>query len=261
VHPDELNQARVITDIYSWRDIEKLFARAEKYKSQLSWSHFSRGLSLLTKSKDTEFRKKCEAQLIAEDLTVEDLLQIIRNHRKKAGAPRSTRSCHRQIPPKGPGAACKQIRKYGSEIANRLDGWDSSLFNWVTGEAVPEELTDELLEELRETQSDVCKLGKTCDEVGGKLEKAINRVERVSALREERKEEAGGNRRKMDSHEEEDVEVAWDGVDEDTDIEVEPEEDVEVEGEDKTAKSEGESNGKPLSVKEKLARAKAKAGK
>jgi hypothetical protein len=64
VHPDELNQAKAITDIYTWSDIEKLFARAEKRNAQLSWSHFSRGLSLLRKSRNKAFRKRCEAQLI-----------------------------------------------------------------------------------------------------------------------------------------------------------------------------------------------------
>jgi hypothetical protein len=257
VHPDELNQARVITDIYSWRDIEKLFARAEKYKSQLSWSHFSRGLSLLTKSKDTEFRKECEAHLIAEDLTVEDLLTIIRDHRKKTGAPRSVRT---RVLPKNPGAACRQIQKYKTEVTNQLAVWDSSLFDWVTREAAPEQLTDELLEQLEDTQAGISELDKSFKEVSEKLEKAINRVKRVSAFREEAKEEGGGTRKRRDVHEEEDVEREFD--ESDADVEIEPDEDEDVDVEAEEAAAEGhKGNDRPLSLAEKIARAKAKAGK
>ncbi|MGA2617364.1 MAG: hypothetical protein ABSF26_07125 [Thermoguttaceae bacterium] len=257
VHPDELNQAKAITDIYTWGDIKKLFASAEKRNAQLSWSHFSRGLSLLKKSKDTAFRKKCEAQLIAEDLTVEDLLQIIRDRRKETGAPRSVR---RPVPPKSPGAACRQIQKYKTEVSNRLDGWDHSLFDWVTGEAAPEQLTDELLEQLEDTQADISELDETFKKVGGKLEEAIERIKKVSARRKARKEEAGGKRKKG-VHEDEDVEAEWDEVDQDTGIEVEADEsdDADVEVEDEGARAGG--NGKPLGVKEKIARAKAKAAR
>jgi hypothetical protein len=192
-------------------------------------------------------------------LTVEDLLTIIRDHRKRIDAPRSTRRGH-SIIPRSAGAACKQIRKYGSEIANRLDGWDRSLFDWVTREAAPEELSDALLEDLRETQSDVYELGKTCEEVGDKLDKAINRVEKVSAAREEAKEEGGGKRKK-DVHEEEDADVEFEG---DMGIEPEEDEDVDVEAEEAAAeahKGNGQANDRPLSVTEKIARAMAREGK
>ncbi len=260
VRVDDLYQAGAVTGIYKWRDIENLFAKAEKANAQLSWGHFSRGLSLLKKSKNTAFRKKCEAQLIAEGMNVEDFCRLIRDFRNKSGAPRSGARRGHSIIPRSAGAACKQIRKYGSEFANRLDGWDRSLFDWVIRDAAPEELSNELLEDLRETQSNVNELGKTCNEVGGKLEKAIKRVEKVSARREAPKGEAGGNRKK-DVHEEEDVEVE---PEEDVEVEPEEDEDVDVEAEEAAAeghKGNGQGNDRPLSVKEKIARAMAKAGK
>jgi hypothetical protein len=231
VRVDDLNEARVVTEIYTWSDVEKLFARAEKANTQLAWSHFSRGLALLRKPKDAALRKKFEAQLIAEDLTVEQLCDMIRDHRKKTGAARSVRT---RVSPKSAGAACRQIQKYHSEITKQLDGWDSSLFDWIGSEATPEELTDELLGELRETQSGVFALGKTVKEVGGKLEKAINRVEKVSACREERKE-AGGKRKRKNVHEDEDVERDFDNIE----VEDEDDDGIEVEVQSKGKKAGG----------------------
>jgi hypothetical protein len=263
VRDDELYQAKAVTDIYAWSYIEKLFAKADKANVEIFWGHFSRGLGLLKKLKDTAFRKKCEAQLIEEQMSVEDLCRVIRDFRNKSGAPRSGAHRRPSISPRSAGAACKQIRKYSSEFADRLDGWDHSLFDWVTGEAAPEELSDELLEDLQETQSDVAEMGKTCEEVGGKLEKAIARVNKVMGQRKELAEATGGKRTKKGSHEDEDVEVE---PSEDEDVEVEPSEDDDVEVEEPAAKknahkSNGKASGKPLSVKERIARAKAKEGR
>lgn len=157
----------------------------------------------------------------------------------------------RSVIPRKTRAACKQIRAVAAAIANQVPVWDVSLFDRVT-EAAPDTLTNELLKELRQTQRNAVAVGKACEEVGDKLAQAIGRVKRVLALREELKQ---CGRRKLDVHEEEDVEVAFDPyeVDDDAEIEVEGDDEIEVEFESK-------GNGKPLSVKERLARAKAKAG-
>jgi hypothetical protein len=177
-------------------------------------------------------------------LTVEDLLTIIRDHRKKTGAPRSVRT---RVLPKNPGAACRQIQKYKTEVTNQLAVWDSSLFDWVTREAAPEQLTDELLEQLEDTQAGISELDKSFKEVSEKLEKAINRVKRVSAFREEAKEEGGGTRKRRDVHEEEDVEREFD--ESDADVEIEPDEDEDVDVEAEEAAAEGhKGNDRPLSL-------------
>jgi hypothetical protein len=242
VRPDDLYQAKVVTNIYRRNDIEKLFARAEKANVQISWGHFSRGLSLLSKPEDTALRKRYEAQLIAEGMNVEDFCGLIRDDRKKSGAPRSGARRRPSCIPKNAGAACRQIRCFGSHFADQLDAWDRSLFDWVIRNATPDELTDELLDELRETQTDVSKLGKMYEEVGGKLEEAIERVEKVLARREELKEEVGGKPRKG-VHEEENVDVEVDEVEPDEVDEGDEDEGDEDEGdEDEGDEDEGDED-------------------
>lgn len=156
--------------------------------------------------------------------------------------------------PRNVRAACKQISKYRIVVANQIDVWDGCLFEWVST-AAPDQLSDELLKELRQTQRDVVAVGKACEEVGDKLEQAIRRVKRVLALREDLKKEAGGKRK--DVHEEEAVEAEFEDH---WDIEPEECEDVDVEAEEAAAEAH-KANGKHLSAKERIARARAKTGR
>jgi hypothetical protein len=231
VRADELYYAGVVTSIYRWREIEELFTQAARANARLTWDHFSRGLSLLGKFEDTAFRKKCEGRLIAEDLSVEALCRVIDEYHNEPNEPRSGAG-RRPRTPRNAVVACRQISTFCHEIAARLAGWEQSLFDWIA-EAAPDDLTDELLGELRLTQSSVSAFRKTLEELLDKLKNAIARVKRVLKLREERQQEPAG--KKLKDHEEEDVEKEWDGFDEDADIDVEEdeedetEEDVEVE--------------------------------
>jgi hypothetical protein len=245
VRSDELYQAKDVASIYARRDIEKLFDKAEKANVQIYWGHFARGLSLLRKHNDTEFRKKCEAKLIAEGMNVEDFCRYIRDYRSRRGAPRSGVRRRNAIVPKNANAACRQIHIYGEEFANRMDGWDQVLFDFVR-QATPEHCTDELLEHLIQTQDDIAELGKNCEAVSTKFETAISRVRRVI---DRRAEISGAKAVKRTVHENEDIEVEYDDSD------------IEVEDVSKHHESNGKSDGKPLGVKEKIARARAKAGK
>jgi hypothetical protein len=169
------------------------------------------------------------------------------------------------IMPRNVRTACKQVSKYRIAIANQIDVWDRSLFDWVA-EAAPEKLTGDLLKELRQTRREVVASVKACEEFGGKLERAIHRVKRVLALREELR--AAGSKRR-DVHEPEAVEREWDDlqdeeieVEEDEDVEVKPEEDEDVDVEAEEAAAEAhKGNDRRLSVKEKIARARAREDK
>lgn len=254
VHSEQLNQAETITQIYSWAEIDKLLTKASEANVQIAWNHFAQGFALLKKKSDERTRHKYEAQLVAEALTVEQLTRLIRDLRHQRGETRGGTGRTR-VSPKSPGAACRQIHKVGQEVQGLTEGWDESLFDWVGKKAAPEEMTPELLEDLQETQNDVFELGKTCETVTTKIEKAIKRVKKILDQKDELAQAAGGKRKKKGVHEDEDVEEEIDASDDDVEVE---EEDVEVE---EAHKSNGKAEGKPLSVKDRIAAAKAKAGK
>ena len=77
----------------------------------------------------------------------------------------------RSIVPRNVSRACKEIRAFSNLFGNQLRAWDRSLFDPIT-EASPEELTDELLKELRHTHRDVVALRKACEEIADKLVRA-----------------------------------------------------------------------------------------
>jgi hypothetical protein len=250
VDSNQLTQWGNVVTVYPWSYMEKLLGRAQKANVQLAWNHFAQGLATLRKKSYESARKKFEHEMIDEALSVQELLSRTREFRRKkgeAGGPGRP-----PVPPKSPGAACRQIIKYKKEIDNRVSGWDSSLFEWVA-EADANQCTDELLEDLGETAAGVAEVRGTFDDVLGKLEKAMKRVQKVLGRKGELAEA-----RAADSKSKPKSKVV---ESEDIDVEPDAEEDDGIEIEAKAPKKVHESNGhgKPLSVAEKIAAAKKKA--
>ena len=245
-----LGQAAKVTRVYSWPALESLLKRAGKANISIAWNHISQGLATFKTASEAASRKKWENELIARGYSVEAFLAEIRHEREKKGTKKNVPGRGVAVP-KSPGAACRQILKYRNEIAVRLTGWDSALFDYVE-KAGPADCTDELVESLGETLTGVLEVLKTFSGVESRLKAAIARVEKVKARRAELAEADPKQKRKSAVVEEEEVEEEID----------EPEIEVEVE----TAKAkpkphETNGHGKPMSVAEKIARAKAKAAK
>lgn len=237
-------QARV-SKIYTLPQIEKLLDRAEKRGSTFSWTHLRYLTSLLTMPKAEVVRKKLENRVITEALSSDQLLNEIAAYKRKRAATHASSGGTRGPkvkPPKSPAMACRQIIKYKRDTENRVQGWDDVLFGWVA-QIGPDQASEGLIEEMEEARTEAF-LGKTLyEETAAKLEKAIKRAKKLLTQKGELAE----------TQEEEQVEEEF-------------EEEPQIEEEKPTPRKTKvhEHNGhaehkKPLSVQERIRRAKEKA--
>jgi hypothetical protein len=238
---EQLWEAGKVAAVYTLPYIERFVARAQQSGASISYAHV-RYLAMLRSKNEEALRRKLEHTVVTQALSAEQLLAEIR-----ARMPKRSSGGRKPLDPRSPQAVLRQLAKYRQEAANRVPGWDRVLFSWVE-EAPPEECTKELAAELASSQEEVHALVELYAGIEGKLQVAQKRVGKILARKQELSE---------DEVEEEDVEEE---VDADEGVEEVSARRVKTARKGKKHRAHV-GNGKPLSIKERLARAKAKAGR
>lgn len=176
-HASTLYECASIVQAWNKAELTALLKEAQDKGMMLTYSH----LSNLASIKAPKARERLTNKVIAEQLTVRELFDMIRSNATRRDPGKAGRKPNM---PRSPKAGLSQMTSVVHRVRNYQEVWEKAIFEGIT-ETPPNELSEETLESLIEAEKEWKALGEMSDREAKLCRQTINRVKGVLSERED----------------------------------------------------------------------------
>lgn len=176
-HASTLYECASIVQAWNKAELTTLLKDAQDKGMMLTYSH----LSNLASIKAPKARERMTNKVIAEQLTVRELFDLIRSNATRRDPGKAGRKPNM---PRSPKAGLSQMLSVVHRVRNYQDVWEKSIFDGIT-ETPPNELSDDTIESLVAVEKEWKALSDMADRETKLIRQTINRVKGILSDREE----------------------------------------------------------------------------